>query len=302
MWEIFDNYCWDKQKKVITQREHHVPGLGNFAYWNFSTSMSPSPLHIHSNIIEIHCMLKGKRYTQIEKDGKVTKYTVTGNQAMMVFPFEIHSNGSEPMAPCEFYAFQIDVSDPDHLLGLNVDYSRALYKILTDLKYHQVTFAWTHINYLRSAFNFFSGLKPDEIRIGVQFLTTFLFTLPFLQPVREHQATKIDDGLQRSIDYVNHNLNKNIRLIDLAETSGYSLSRFKFKFRTEIGITPSEYIVLQKMEEAKRQLTETDISITVLAYALGFSSSNYFSSVFKKINSCTPKDYRKHYLKNHGSF
>ena len=37
-----------------------------------------------------------------------------------------------------------------------------------------------------------------------------------------------------------------------------------------------------------------------LAYALGFSSSNYFSSVFKKINSCTSKDYRKHYLKNHG--
>ena len=73
MWEIFDEYCWTKHKKVLTHKQHKVTGLGNFSYWNLTSSHAPSPLHIHSNIIEMHCMVKGTRYTQIEKDGEMTQ-------------------------------------------------------------------------------------------------------------------------------------------------------------------------------------------------------------------------------------
>ncbi len=295
MWEIFDDYCWTKQKKVLTREKHRVPGLGNFAYWNYTASTTPSPLHYHSNIFEFHCMVKGVRYTQIEKDGKMYHYTVTGNQAMIVFPFEIHSNGARPQAPCEFFAFQVDVSDPYRILGLDPDYSYALYRILTSLKHHHLSLQQSQINYLHTAFNFFSEQNTQSTMIGVQFLTAFLFTLPFLQPVTERGETAVDSHLEKAILYIRDHLSSSISLAELAEASGYSLSRFKYKFHAEVGITPSSYIILQKMEEAKRQLAQTDISVTRLAYNLGFSSSNYFSSVFKKTNSISPRDYRKIY-------
>ena len=150
------------------------------------------------------------------------------------------------------------------------------------------------MQYLRQAFNFFSDLKEQSTAVGLQFLSTFLFSLPYLTPTEEAKILTMDAGIRRSISFLRENLNEAIRLIDLASVSGYSLSRFKTKFRNETGITPAEFVALQKIEYAKHQLTETDISITDLAYSLGFSSSNYFSTVFKKYCTVTPREYRLH--------
>ncbi|CUX16394.1 helix-turn-helix domain-containing protein [Clostridium sp. C105KSO13] len=295
MYEIFDEFCWSKQKKTITKDKHHVPGLGNFSHWNYTTSSTPSPMHYHSDIIEVHCLLKGTRYTQIEKDGQIKKYTTMGNQAFLTFPFEMHSNGNEPLAPCEFYAFQINTSDPYNMLGLNREYSFLLYQQLVKLKDHHLNMGATHISTLRSAFNFFSDLTPESTMIGIQFLTCFILNLQFMTPIQESQISQVEDSIKRAIDYLTANIHRNIQLSDLAEISGYSLSRFKYKFKESIGITPAEYVTLQKLEVAKTQLLESPVSITELAYSLGFSSSNYFSSVFKKFTGCTPQFYRKQY-------
>lgn len=295
MYEIFDDYCWTKEKKVITKDKHKVPGLGNFAYWNLNSSSIPSPMHYHSDIIEVHCMMKGTRYTQIEKDGKITKYTSNGNQAFLTFPFELHSNGNQPLSPCEFFAFQIITEDPHHLFGLSREYSSELYTQLLKLEQRHLALGSTHLNNLRSAFTFFSEMTPSSTMIGVQFLTCFLFNLRFLSPVADNQIMQLDERIKKSIFYLNDNIQESLQLIDLADASGYSLSRFKVKFKEEVGITPAEYVTLQKLEYAKKKLVETDISITDLAYLLGFSSSNYFSSVFKKIMTCTPKHYRNRY-------
>ncbi|MEE8836374.1 MAG: AraC family transcriptional regulator [Eubacteriales bacterium] len=295
MFEIFDSYCWTRQKKVLTKNDHHIQGLGNFSYWNYTTSVTPAPPHLHSDIIEIHCMIKGTRFTQIEKDGAFYNYTTTGNEAMIVFPFEIHSNGTKPMAPCEFFAFQIDISKPDQMLGLNPEYSRALIRSLMAVRSRQLRLTQTHFNYLRSAFNFFSERNEESNRIGVQFLTAFLFTLQFLQPVKEQSAVEIDPGIKNALNYVRDNIHAKIRLSELADRSGYSLSRFKVKFKESIGVTPAEYVTVQKLEYAKRELIQTDKSITDIAFEFGFSTSNYFCSVFKKLNFITPKEYRKFY-------
>ena len=69
--EIFDDYCWQKHKQVITREKHHIPGLANFAHWRMNSSIPPSPTHYHSDIWEIHCMIKGKRISFLEQmDGQ----------------------------------------------------------------------------------------------------------------------------------------------------------------------------------------------------------------------------------------
>jgi len=295
MYEIFDEFCWTKQKKTITKDKHQVPGLGNFSHWNYTTSSTPSPMHYHSDIIEIHCLTKGTRYTYIERDGQIKKYTTTGNQAFLTFPFEVHSNGNEPQAPCEFYAFQVITSDPYNMLGLNREYSFVLYEQLMQMKDHNLILGATHINFLRRAFNFLSEFTSDSTMIGVQFLTCFISNLQFMEPIHESYVSQVEEPIKKVIDYLTANIYSNIQLSELSEISGYSLSRFKYKFKENIGITPAEYITLQKLEIAKTQLLESPISITDLAFSLGFSSSNYFSSVFKKFSGCTPQFYRRQY-------
>ena len=293
--EIFDDYIWTKENKTLTRAEHGIPGLGNFTHKNTSGSTPPSPLHYHTNILEIHCMVKGQRTSVIEHNGRVNTYTFAGNTAFLTFPFEIHGNGDQVQLPCEFYGFQIDLSDPGDLLGLSREYSSALARLLLNQKNRQLRLNASHLNYLRTAFNFISSRETGNIRVGVQFLTCFLYSLQYLQPAIQEVTTTVDEPIHRSIMYLNAHLAEPLQIQDLAETAGYSLSYYKQKFKQEMGITPSEYIMLQKMEHAKKILTETDTSITEIAFSLGFSSSNYFCAVFKKFIDCTPKDYRRKY-------
>lgn len=289
MYEIIDDYCWEEHKKVITYEKHKVPGLKNFAYWNLSRAIPPTPLHHHTNIIEIHCLIKGKRYSQVND----TVYTITGNELFITFPFEIHSNGNLPQSPCSFYGFQIDLSYRDTLLGLNKEYSESLRDILFNLKDRHLKSSVSQTNLLKEAFNFFAKETPVDIQAGVQYLCCFLFNLRNHQAVCPSNIPIIDISIQKVLDYIDEHFKEPLHLKDLANIAGYSLSRFKIKFKEEVGITPADFITLKKIEFAKFQLEHTDISVIDLAFESGFSSSNYFCSVFKKLSNFTPSDYRK---------
>ena len=59
------------------------------------------------------------------------------------------------------------------------------------------------------------------------------------------------------------------------------------------GLTPNDYLLKLRIDEAKRRLCHgADQSVTDLAFDLGFSSSQYFSTVFKKFTGLTPSQYR----------
>lgn len=293
MGELLDEYSWTKENKTITHKEHQVPGLGNFTYWNFTSIPPRKQMHYHINIMEFHCIIKGSRFTQIESGGELKTYNYHGNQVFITFPSEIHGSAAEQDTPCQLYGFQLNFANKDCLLGLNREYSNILYSRLMHIPYRQMEMSESHIKYLRIAFNFFSSLKKEDIATGTQFLLAFLFTLPYLQPVKEIRVDYIDSGILDSIRYFKEHLNERLKINDLAAAAGYSPSYYKIKFRSEIGITPAEYMTIEKIEASKHMLAETSMSITDIAYSLGFPSSNYFSTVFKKYNSMSPREYRR---------
>lgn len=295
MQEIFNTYCWEKNKQVITYKEHKVPGLKNFSHQNTTSSMNADPFHYHSDIIEIHCMIKGERVVYLESDAGLTSYVIYGNEAFVTFPYEIHQNGDSSQTPCEFYAFQIDLKERDNLLGLNKEYSNHLCEQLMSMKERHLSLSSTEITLLRRAFNMFSSNNPHDMRTAVLTLSNFLFNLQYMTPVNHGVRDVMDENIKRVIQYISQNLTTSINLDKLAEVSSYSLSRFKTKFKDEIGVPPAEYITLQKIKYAKKLLETTDMSVTELAYELGFSSSNYFSTVFKKILNVSPQQYKKNF-------
>ena len=293
MKEIFDDFVWTKQKKIITRNKHKLQSLGNISHYSTNIAASPAPMHYHSDIIEIHCIVKGNYNAFVEKNGNITEYALTGNQVLITYPFELHSNGNEPIAPCEFYAFQIAIDNPSHMLGLNAEYSRKLVRQLMNLPNRQLQLEPASMNLVRNAFTYFSRITSDSNTIGCQFLNCFLFELQFLKPITHKTVQQADERIRTAIQYLNQNIRENLQLTELADAAGYSLSHFKIKFREEIGITPAEYITMQKIDLAKQLLIGSEASITDVAYSLGFSSSNYFCTVFKKIMNCTPSLFRR---------
>lgn len=295
MQEIFDDYCWTKQCQRLTYDRHQVQGLKNISHFCLSASSPPTPVHYHSNQLEIFCMTKGTRSTQIRVEGEIQSYTTKGNQGLIVYPLELHGSSSEFQAPCEYYAFQIDLSKPHDLLGLNRKTSAELHRQLLCLPSRQIELSASHQREIIRIFNLYAQQTPLATMRATQYLAGFLFGLCELTPIFGNDTHQIEEPIRRALDYLSAHITENIRLDALADAAGYSLSRFKTKFKEAVGITPAEYVTMQKIELAKRRLIEGDESITELAYSLGYSSSNYFCSVFKKLMNCSPQNYRLQY-------
>lgn len=294
--EIFDTYLWQKDKQVITRNEHKLPGLGNFTHWSLNKSFPPTPSHFHSGIIEIHCMVKGKRITVLDNSNVQNTYTILGNELFLTFPYELHSTDDQPQSPCEFYALQIITEERDNLLGLNKEYSNALCDALLSLNHRHYVLSNTALQQIRTAFHLFTSPDEHDFHTAVQYISCFLHNLFYLRPIGSGAPRHIELPIQRALDYINANSQRALPLSELASVSGYSLSHFKAKFKEEMGITPAEFVSLQKIGKAKLLLETSSISITDLALDLGFSSSNYFCSVFKKQTGISPFQYRKNIL------
>ena len=67
-------------------------------------------------------------------------------------------------------------------------------------------------------------------------------------------------------------------------------------FQNGIHETPFEYLIEYRIEIAKKLLKSTKLSMTEVAQETGFSSSAYFSKIFKRECNMTPLEYRKHFL------
>ena len=89
------------------------------------------------------------------------------------------------------------------------------------------------------------------------------------------------------------NIERNLSMTDIAEKLGLSTTGFIKRFKHETGLTPADFYQRIKIEEAIRRLTGATASITEIAFNLGFTTSQYFASVFRKYTGTTPREYRK---------
>ncbi len=94
------------------------------------------------------------------------------------------------------------------------------------------------------------------------------------------------------ISHIATNLDAPLTIAELADKAGLSESRFKSRFKEEYGVPPAEYVLRVRIEEAKRRLRSGHGSITRIAFDLGFSSSQYFATVFKRLTGQSPAGWR----------
>jgi Transcriptional regulator containing an amidase domain and an AraC-type DNA-binding HTH domain len=94
------------------------------------------------------------------------------------------------------------------------------------------------------------------------------------------------------VNYLSENLTMNHTLADLSKMLGLSERYFNLLFRKFTGYPAIQYHQRLKIDKAKRMLESSNLSMTEIAFELGFDSSQYFSKIFKKVTSITPSRYR----------
>ena len=117
--------------------------------------------------------------------------------------------------------------------------------------------------------------------------------LEVLRCSNKTQFRRQSRDIARAVQHIQSSPEEEFSLSELASKAGLSLSRFKVKFKMETGIAPREFILRTKIEEAKKSLADNNVSVTDTAMRLGFSSSQYFATVFKRFTQQSPRDYRE---------
>lgn len=95
------------------------------------------------------------------------------------------------------------------------------------------------------------------------------------------------------IKYFNDHLTDNVTLDVVANEFFISKSTLNYNFKRYTGCSPMEYLLKLRLDTAKRMLTETNKSIDEISEKSGFSTPNYFGTIFKKQLGISPTAYRK---------
>ena len=99
--------------------------------------------------------------------------------------------------------------------------------------------------------------------------------------------------IQPAVEYIEKNYEQNFSIETLAKLCHCSESGFFKLFKKSTGVTPVAYKHNIMIQNALDLLTHTSLSVEEISKQTGFSSSNYFRTVFFKLTGKTPKELRK---------
>ena len=97
---------------------------------------------------------------------------------------------------------------------------------------------------------------------------------------------------KRVLDFVARNYGRSILVEDLAREAALSPSHFAQLFKRTIGMSPMQFVMTYRVEQARKKLAEHETPLIDIAMSCGFSDQAHFSRVFKQIAGQSPSKYR----------
>ena len=199
---------------------------------------------------------------------------------------------------------KIDTLKPDIvIMDINIPIMNGLKVIQTSrLKYPDMAFVivsgYDDFTYCREALRLQITdymLKPvnyDEFGKCIDNLRISMF---------ESRTRKGDPDMEEQpmlgiVRYMQEHLSEEISLTVLAEEFHLSAQYISQLFKNEIGVNFLTYLTSIRMEQARKLLLSTSLSIAEISEKSGYSDYRVFTKVFKKIEGVTPSQYRQNFL------
>jgi len=245
--------------------------------------------HIHEGAMEICYLVRGERTYHAGGED----YTFRGNELFVTFPDEPHGSGRHVHGKGLLYWLQLRLPKTRRtFLGLAPAEAAALTRALRSLPQR----LFRGERRLQGLFETIMRLCQAEahdltrLEVAAHLVEWLLIVIRCARLGAERRRT---GDIQAILERIDAQPAAVLRLEELAAAARLSTSRFKAKFKEQVGMPPGEYILRRKIEHARALLARGAPSVTEIAYELGFSSSQYFATVFKRFTDLRPRDLRR---------
>lgn len=252
----------------------HFDFLDNIEMLHASAYTADFPLHFH----DVVCLTLVRRECECTEVGDLKLLAPPGGISL-TYPEEIHAN---PNINDGSYAFLTYYLSPDVLRYFNGGKDFVFReRVLQDPALFQMLYHWA----------FADKAGPFAEQQLADILTQL--TTHHLLDKDQLRSTQLESPLnfQEILGYIQQNLDQKISLETLSKMLG--LSRFAFirRFKSQIGITPAQYITIKRVEAAKKLLRSGN-TVVDTAFSVGFYDQSHLTNAFKKLTGVTPGVYQ----------
>jgi AraC family L-rhamnose operon regulatory protein RhaS len=282
-------------------------GLNSVGYWDGATEQDWG-LDWHRNEgIEIHFLESGSMPYQIEDN----KLEFSANDISISRPWQSHKVGNPAVGIGKMYWLILDVGVrkphmewkwPDWIVLSRPDLDR-----LTMYLRQNEQAKWKGNSKIRACFQQLgklidtdnNGNKASKLRFRVNEL--FILILDLFDSGEIKLNIHLIDSV-RSVKLFINELEESLQAPwtteAMARASGLGITRFTHIFKQIVNQTPIQYLNWKRLDLAKNYLlSHPQKNISDITFQCGFSSSQYFATLFKKQYQQTPNEYRTLHLK-----
>lgn len=270
--------------------------LNNCEFSIYETHKAAFDVKLHFETIAFTAMLRGKKHMKI--DHKTGYFDYYPGESVLVSPGE---------------TMVIDFPEADETpsqcisLSLNPEFIESS---LNHLNYHlpkvDETSRWNieldeyflfNNQSLASATNNIMRIAMDD-NSQKDIMADFALKELLIRLMQTQARSMVEKNIVKNksrigfvVDYIKKNLHQKLSIDSIAKMAYVSKSNFFKMFKDELGTSPNEFILQERINRAKELLANQN-SIKETAYQTGFSDANYFTRVFKQLVGVTPKSYQ----------
>ena len=154
----------------------------------------------------------------------------------------------------------------------------------------------TQIDRIRQVDALYQAGEPGFELLAISTLAALWQGL-YLRVQQEAALTLPENGnlqaLRRMLDFIRTRYAEHITLKNIAASGGVCRTQCCQLFRQYLNRTPNDYLTSLRLEKGMELLKSTELSVTEIAAACGFSGSSYFAERFLQAKGCTPTQYRQ---------
>lgn len=286
-----------KENQLLSLVENQTKfNLSNCEFSIYETHKAAFNVKLHFENIAFTAMLRGKKHMKLDKK---TNY------------FDYYPGESILVAPGE--TMVIDFPEADETptqcisLSLNPDF---IEDSLNYLNYHlpkvDETSQWNiqldeyflfNNKSLASATNNIMRIAMDD-NSQKDIMADFALKELLIRLMQTQARGMVEKNIVKNksrigfvVDYIKRNLHQKLSIDSIAKLAYVSKSNFFKMFKDELGTSPNDFILQERITRAK-ELLASQTSIKETAFQTGFSDTNYFTRVFKQLEGVTPKSYQ----------
>lgn len=244
--------------------------------------------HRHPQVLEIFYVVQGKVTWWVEG----VSIDVCGNELCLVWPDEWHGARDHIVEPAEYYWIQVRLPRPRR--GMDGGWLAGLAPERSALTGRKMAGTRSLIPLYQSLLREHASREAggeSVVRETLHLLLALVRRCSQQQQARPTAGGMAPAPIARSLQWTSRNVAE-ATVADMARSSGLDAVTFRKHFSALMGSSPLQYLTRLRLQQAKERMSR-GTSVTEIAHELGFSSSQYFATVFRKYEGFTPSEFRR---------